>query len=194
MSTTTSMGRPTGWDLVRSAQAGDTAAFGELFRRYQPKLYRCALAKVSDHALAEDLVQDTFLRAFRALPSVRDVGSDVGAWLVTILRNQIFNHFRSVGRRPEMVELLDTDLLVEDDPARHAIAAVDGARLLRAPLAALTAEQRVCLIERHVHGVMPTQSGSVREGRSPDAVKQATMRALRRLRAAAFAAGWGEAA
>jgi RNA polymerase sigma-70 factor, ECF subfamily len=190
---TTAQQQMSGWDLVRSAQAGDTAAFGEVYRRYQPGLHRYAVAKLSDHALAEDLVQETFLRAFRALPSVRDVGSDVGAWLVTILRNQIFNHFRSVARRGEVVGLPEIDLPAEDDPARHAIAAVDGGRLLRGRLAALTAEQREYLIERHVHGVMPAQSRGVREGRSSDAVKAATVRALRRLRAG-LAAGGGEAA
>jgi RNA polymerase sigma-70 factor (ECF subfamily) len=172
-----------GWELVATAQAGDAAAaFGELYRRYQPELYRYAFSRLREHALAEDLVQDAFLRAFRALPHVRDTGSEVGAWLVTILRNRIFDHHRASARRGEVVGLPDADPAGNDDPARCAIAAADGVRL-REPLARLTADERACLIERHVHGVLPAQSRSVREGRSVGAVKAATQRALRRLRA-----------
>lgn len=66
-------------------------------RLYADDFYRFALIKVSDHTLAQDLVQDTFLSALQALPQFRGDSSEK-TWLLTILRNKITDHFRKTGR------------------------------------------------------------------------------------------------
>lgn len=77
-------------------------------------LYRVALRLTGESAAAEDLVQDTMLRALRAWSSFRP-GSNARAWLVTILRNQFINGWRSQRRAPTGV---DMDALPEPaDPA-----------------------------------------------------------------------------
>lgn len=67
-------------------------------------LYRVALRLTGDPAAAEDLVQDTMLRALRAWSSFRP-GSNARAWLVTILRNQFINGWRSRKRAPVAVDM-----------------------------------------------------------------------------------------
>jgi len=67
-------------------------------------LYRVALRLTGDAAAAEDLVQDTMLRALRAWNSFRP-GSNARAWLVTILRNQFINGWRSDKRAPAGVDM-----------------------------------------------------------------------------------------
>ncbi|HEY4102183.1 MAG TPA: sigma-70 family RNA polymerase sigma factor [Gemmatimonadales bacterium] len=67
-------------------------------------LYRVALRLTGDPAAAEDLVQDTMLRALRAWNSFRP-GSNARAWLVTILRNQFINGWRSRKRAPEGIDM-----------------------------------------------------------------------------------------
>ncbi len=66
-------------------------------------LYRVALRLSGDPAAADDLVQDTVLRALRGWDSFRD-GSNARAWLVTILRHQFINGWRSQRRAPQQVD------------------------------------------------------------------------------------------
>lgn len=67
-------------------------------------LYRVALRLTGDPAAAEDLVQDAILRALKGWSSFRP-GSNARAWLVTILRNQFINGWRSRRRAPQQVDV-----------------------------------------------------------------------------------------
>jgi RNA polymerase sigma-70 factor (ECF subfamily) len=67
-------------------------------------LYRVALRLTGDPAAAEDLVQDTMLKALRGWGSFRP-GSNARAWLVTILRNQFINGWRKRKRAPQQVDM-----------------------------------------------------------------------------------------
>ena len=83
------------WALVNAAQAGDMAAYGELFELYFDMVFRFVLFRTGDRALAEDLTSETFVRALRRISSVSYQGRDIGAWFVTIARNLIFDHVKS---------------------------------------------------------------------------------------------------
>jgi RNA polymerase sigma-70 factor, ECF subfamily len=85
---------PTDWDLVTQAQDGDTGAFAVLYDRHVSTVFRYVLARVRDHALAEDVVSETFTRVFRALPRLSDRGPFPGV-LVTTARNMMTDHFKS---------------------------------------------------------------------------------------------------
>ena len=80
------------WALVRRAQDGDAEAFGQLYDHYVTLVHRYAYHRVGDRATAEDITSETFLRALRRIDSLSFQGRDVGAWLVTIARNIIFDH------------------------------------------------------------------------------------------------------
>lgn len=66
-------------------------------------LYRYALMRVRDQALAEDLIQDTFLAALRARSEFAGQSSE-RTWLVAILKNKIIDHFRKTGREVALEE------------------------------------------------------------------------------------------
>lgn len=72
--------------LLKAANAGDSAAFGELVRRYEDRLYRIAKTMLIDNQLAADAVQECFLRAFRGFARFR-FRAAVYTWLYAILRN-----------------------------------------------------------------------------------------------------------
>ena len=97
--------------LVELAQRGDAEAFGQLYDHYVPSVYRYVYYRVGTHALAEDITSETFLRALRSLGSFRWQGRDFGAWLVTIARNLVTDHFKSGRFRLEVAtgEILDSD-------------------------------------------------------------------------------------
>jgi len=81
-----------------------TAVFESEALPHLDTLYRVALRLTGDPAAAEDLVQETMLRALRAWGSFRP-GSNARAWLVTILRNQFINGWRARRREPVGVDM-----------------------------------------------------------------------------------------
>jgi RNA polymerase sigma-70 factor, ECF subfamily len=76
---------------VRAAQAGDQGAFGSLVERFQRDVYGKAYSIVKNHLDADDIVQETFLRAYRSLPGFR-FESSFRTWLITITTRQALNH------------------------------------------------------------------------------------------------------
>ena len=72
--------------LVRKAKDGDTAAFGEIVRRYQTLVFAVAFQILKDRALAEDVSQETFVSAFRSLADLRSEAS-FPQWLQKITKN-----------------------------------------------------------------------------------------------------------
>jgi RNA polymerase sigma-70 factor (ECF subfamily) len=87
----------------RSAAAPPTDSFAEECLAQADALYRTALRLTRNHAEAEDLVQDTFLKAFRAAGRF-ERGTNLRAWLFTILMNGFRNRRRDAGREPVDVD------------------------------------------------------------------------------------------
>jgi RNA polymerase sigma-70 factor (ECF subfamily) len=83
-------------DLAR-ARTGDRAAFGALVRRYQRRVYATALHIMGNHGDADDVVQETFVRAYRGVKQF-DGRSDFFTWLYRITVNTALNHVRSNKR------------------------------------------------------------------------------------------------
>ena len=98
-------------ELVLRAQRGDKRAFGLLVDKYQRKLARLLSRMVRDQAEIEDIVQDTFIKAYRALPNFRG-DSAFYTWLYRIGINTAKNYLVSMGRRPTVstgVEIEDAE-------------------------------------------------------------------------------------
>ncbi len=98
-------------DLVERAQAGEADAFGRLYDQYSDTVYRYIYYRVGGKATAEDLTSETFLRALRRISTFTWQGRDFGAWLVTIARNLVADHFKSSRFRLEVTtgEMLDAN-------------------------------------------------------------------------------------
>ena len=82
----------------------DQAQFAELAMEYMGSLYSAALRMTRNPADAEDLVQETYLKAYRAFGSFKE-GTNLKAWLYRILTNTFINSYRARRRRPEQTEL-----------------------------------------------------------------------------------------
>ncbi len=81
-------------ELVERAKSGDTHAFGQLVRRHQGRIHRLALHMVRDRALAEDIAQEAFLRAYNAIERF-DGRSEPYTWIYRIAVNLSLNAIRS---------------------------------------------------------------------------------------------------
>ena len=86
--------------LVTAAQAGDEAAFAEIVKRHQRAVYRVAYGLTRNAADADDLAQETFVRAYQALGRFR-AGEPLHPWLSRIAVNLCYSLFRRRTRRPE---------------------------------------------------------------------------------------------
>lgn len=102
--------------LVERVQSGDQAAFGLLVSKYQRKLLRVVMRLVRDPGDAEDVVQESFVRAYRALPHFRGE-SAFYTWMYRIGVNTAKSWLEAQGRRmPTMTDLAgDTEGFAEDD-------------------------------------------------------------------------------
>jgi RNA polymerase sigma-70 factor (ECF subfamily) len=84
---------PSDVDLVKAYRKGDIHAFEELHRRYVASIYRLVRRKLGDALLAEDIAQETFMKALRMMDRVDD-SFNFGGWVHTVARNLCFDELR----------------------------------------------------------------------------------------------------
>ena len=94
---TPSMSEATEADLLEAAQAGDRRAFSRLVRLHQRRVYACAVSMLGDGGDADDAVQETFMRAWRAIARF-DGRSQLSTWLYRVCVNVCLNHIRKRKR------------------------------------------------------------------------------------------------
>src|SRR5438093_9321580 len=100
--------------LVRRARQGDLAAYDDLVRRYQERIYATIYHMTSNHEDANDLAQDTFIMAHQALKSFKG-GSSFYTWVYRIAVNKTINFLKQRKNRAHM-SLNDLDFNAENDP------------------------------------------------------------------------------
>jgi RNA polymerase sigma-70 factor (ECF subfamily) len=166
--------------LVRQAQEGSADAFGELYRIYCDTVFRYIYYRVSTRALAEDLTSETFVRALRRITTFSWQGRDFGAWLVTIARNLVADHFKSSRHRMEVStgEMLDSNE-VEASPEESVLEHLSNEALLDA-VHRLNDQQRECVTLRFLQGLSVAETADIM-GKNEGAIKTLQYRAVRTL-------------
>jgi len=147
--------------LVERAQAGDKQAFGLLVTKYQRKLARLLSRFIRDSAEVEDVAQEAFIKAYRALPTFRG-DSAFYTWLYRIGINTAKNFLVSQGRRAPTVTRLDAEEAegYDDASALHDLNTPESALLtqeightVNTAMEALPEELRVALTLREIEGL-----------------------------------------
>lgn len=144
---------PSDRELMGRLAAGDRDALGPLMERHSRRVYRIALAYLRRPDDAMDVVQETFVKAYRS--AVRwDPASEVAPWLTRIAVNQSIDTYRRSRRRLQLLAPLpDTDRSFdiearEASPERRAIGREAAERISRA-LVSLPETQRAVFVMRH---------------------------------------------
>jgi RNA polymerase sigma-70 factor (ECF subfamily) len=169
-------------DLISKAKAGDQAAFGLLYEEWYAPVYRFVLLRVGTPDIAEDLVQDVFMKVFSHLDRFELRAAHPLGFLFTTARNTIIDHHKK-----KKTERLDEDTAgnIRDDmspsPEAHAALALDVVQLQGA-LKHLTQEQQDVVALRFMEG-RSVKEVSLIMGKGEEAVRQMQVRALRSLRA-----------
>src|SRR5919109_1316875 len=179
---------------ISELRAQGQRAVDVLVDRHYARICHYLLRLVGDAALAEDLAQETFLRAYLALPRLAD-GSNVSAWLFAIATNLAREHHRRQQvrgwpRRADHARAAGVERLCDGERQRgHAGGAagfedeVAQQDLVRRALEQLPLDQRVCLLLYAWTGYTCVEIGEIL-GRSTAAVRMLLVRARRRFRAA----------
>ena len=170
--------------LVAEAAAGNREAFDELVRRHQVRIYRLARVLAGGDGDAEDLAQETFIRAFRGIARFRG-DSSFGTWLHRIALNVIKSHVSRRARRPRVVsstpdatrESLIENIASQDDfeLVIHRRQAIDDA------LGTLPADHRSLVVLRDIQGLEYHEIASI-TGLPLGTVESRIFRARQRLR------------
>ena len=152
--------------------------FGELVDMYQTEILRYLCRLTGDPTAAEDLFQDTFLRAFGGFTRLRS-GSNHRAWLYRIATNVFLNHRRAFGRRAEVA--LPAGLPTKRPSPSTAHDGVATLAALRLAIGRLPRRQRAAFIQRQLHGLSYREVGAVL-GCTAATARANVYQAVRRLR------------
>ncbi len=176
-------------ELIARAQSSDLAAFNHLVHRHQNAVYSVALRYMRAPDLADDVTQDTFLRAYRAIDTFNnDNGLGFRSWLLRITSNRALDVLRSQKRRP--VDSLDaamdnasTNWSPEDssETPYEFIERGDLAKQLEWALGQISPDQRIVVILSDIHGHSYDEIAEI-TGVAPGTVKSRLHRARARLR------------
>jgi RNA polymerase sigma-70 factor, ECF subfamily len=161
--------------LVQAARAGDRQAFALLYHRYKHDVWNLAYLTMRNHHEAEDCLQETFVKAIRALGSDRQVEA-VGPWLLAICRNVCLDRLRALRRR-HAVSLDDEEVAepaaLPDDPERR----ID----LRRALEGLAPEDREAFILVDVLGCRSHEAAAILGLRASSTLRSRLARARKQI-------------
>lgn len=147
--------------LVERAQRGDKQAFGMLVEKYQRKLGRLLSRLIRDQAEVEDVVQESFIKAYRALPNFRG-DSAFYTWLYRIGINTAKNYLVAMGRRPQVsndIEIEDAENFEDGDELRTMetpeteLMTKEIAQTVNDTVASLPEELRTAITLREIEGL-----------------------------------------
>jgi RNA polymerase sigma-70 factor (ECF subfamily) len=165
--------------LVARAAEADAAAFEALVRRHQRALFGLAVRLLGNRADAEDVVQESFVAAWRRLPEFRG-DAEFSTWMYRIVTNRCVTLIR---RRRETVPLDSEAQGLAASPDEEPAQATETRRRLAAlgeALAELPPEQRACWVLRHLHGLGYAEISEIVEA-EPAPVRGRIHRARRHL-------------
>jgi RNA polymerase sigma-70 factor (ECF subfamily) len=164
--------------LVQKAKSGDPDAFARLYDAYVERVYRYIYFRVSDDAATEDLTSQVFLKAWESVSRYRPGSSPFLAWLYSIARNLVIDHYRT---KKETVDLEDIIHITSNGPSPdEEVQKRFELQEMRKALQFLTDEQREVVTLRFIAGLSTEEVAAVMEKRE-GAIRALQMRALHAL-------------
>lgn len=145
-------------ELVASSMRGDRDSFNQLMVRWERPIYALAYRTLGREDEARDICQETFLRAYRALPNFRGQAK-FSSWLYRIALNLCRDWIRKERRAPvvqppEDVDLFDLAAAAEpSESIEDLVARKDMSRLVEQAMARLPEEQRTAILLKEYHGL-----------------------------------------
>jgi RNA polymerase sigma-70 factor (ECF subfamily) len=179
--------------LASLAAQGDQDAFARIMRRYNRRLYRVAVAVMGDASEAEDVLQESYVRAFYSFATYTGAGS-LGGWLARIVRNEAIDRVRSRASRQSHVAIeadlgargaepseKETNVMIDPIDPQALAANAELRRLLEHAIQRLPEQFRIAFVLREVEGLSVEETAEYL-GIPPATVKTRDHRARNLLR------------
>ena len=177
-------GCPVEPDLIAQIRRGNPAAFERVYERHYADIYTYLYYRLGDQTMAEDLTGEVFARLVERSASLEDQGRPVLAWLYTIARNLLVDHYRRNGRHVTLSLDEQRDSLVDDndqgDPLEQAAMSIAQGVLAKA-IEQLTEDQRQVILLKFFGDYSNAETGQI-TGNTEGGVKALQHRALAALR------------
>ena len=164
-------------ELVIRAVNGDTFAFGELYIMYVEKIYSYVFSHYRNKTFAEDVTEEIFLKAWKAIKTCRGREDTFVSWLYRIARNHLIDEIRKLKRRPS----IDTDVIEVFLPSDDRSEGYLEQQELMSYIDKLPENQRQVILLKFIEGLNNEEISQVM-GKSQGAIRILQMRALDNLR------------
>jgi RNA polymerase sigma-70 factor (ECF subfamily) len=164
--------------LIDRAIEGQSVAFGKLYDLHVQRIYRHIYYRVGNHADAEDLTQQAFVKAWQAIGRYRKTGSPFIAWMITISHHLVVDFYRS--NRDRLMLDLEAASPPETDPVLMAEASFDQRRMRQA-VNSLHGDQQQVVLMRFIEGFTNPEIAAAL-GKNEGAVRVALHRGLANLK------------
>ena len=164
-------------ELVEKAAVGNIEAFGELYSIYLDRIYRYVFYQVKDKMTAEDITEEVFVKAWKAIGSCKGKSNTFSSWLYRIAHNHLINTLRSMQRFAsiEMENLVDVS-----NPGLEAESKLEQQELIE-DIACLPQNQKQVIILKFIEDLDNREIGKIMS-KSEGAIRVLQMRALTTLR------------
>lgn len=163
--------------LVERAASGDVEAFGKLYTIYVEQIYRYVFYQVKDKMTAEDITEEVFIKAWRAIDSCKGRGETFSSWLYRIAHNCTIDTLRSRQKRLAMETEATADVSYSKQEAEVRLKR----RELLEAIARLPQNQKQVIILKFIEGLDNQEIGQVMN-KNQGAIRVLQMRALATLR------------
>ena len=163
----------TNLNLIERASDGDFAAFGELYSFYLERIYRYVFYQVRDRMTAEDITEDVFIKAWKAIRSCKGKEKTFSTWLYRIAHNHLINTLRSQERLTSM----EKNTMIEFSDPRQEIGPKIECRELLETITSLPRNQKQVIILKFIEGFDNREIGKIM-GKNEGAIRVSQMRAL----------------
>lgn len=125
-------------NLVEQAKTGNTQAFAEIYDQFVRRIFKFVRVKIQNQQEAEDIVQETFVKAYKGLANLKIQNLNFSAWLYRIAANTINDSFRKKYRTPEITAIdenfdLPDSYSLQEEVAMHSDLAIVRAALHKLP-------------------------------------------------------------
>lgn len=170
-------------ELARRLQRKEPQAMADLYDRYGRLAYSVILSVVRDPSLAEDLVQETFLRVWNRAHAFEAARGALGPWLLTVARNRAIDHIRSVSSR---IQRNSFEFDAREHPSlfvdmERDVFNTDHARVIRKAISKLSENQQKVIELAYYEGLSQTEMAQ-RMGQPLGTIKTWVRSALKHLR------------
>src|SRR3989344_3270603 len=166
--------------LIKDAINGEASAFGLLYDRYQPKIYRFIYLKVSHREEAEDLAHQVFLSAWEKIESFqfKENSSYFSGWLYQIARNKIIDHYRT---RKNNLDISKIQIIDEKNRPESAFEKNLNIKEIKQAISLLNPNEQDVIIMRFVEELSPKETSKAL-GKSEVSIRITKHRAIKKLK------------